>query len=89
MSEAETWWYLSFAGPEGWRGAVFVQAPTFFRAVIEARVRNINPGGEGKGAELDNGDDTPEWARNILLTKADLLRLDREMGEPDPGPIRW
>ena len=75
-------WYLSFAGDEGWRGAVIVQAPGFQAAIQTAWNLGINPGGEVKGAELADDENLPKaapgWARNRLLTKDDLMRIDKE-----------
>lgn len=39
-------WYLSYAGEDGFRGAVFLQAPGPASAVLIANIEKLSPGGE-------------------------------------------
>jgi hypothetical protein len=74
------WWYLSFAEPRKWKGAVIVQARGIMGAVAEANRLGINPGGEVKGARLSPEHTPPENLINRLLSKADI--------ESFPGGVR-
>jgi hypothetical protein len=71
--------YLSFVGEEGFRGGVFIpRAKDIIEAVEEAWRLGINPGGEV--AALGPGPMPPsEWVA-ILLSREDLVALDRVMG---------
>lgn len=40
------WWYLSFAGEDGWLGGCFVRATGIADAVTKAHEAQCNPGGE-------------------------------------------
>lgn len=75
-----TFWWLSFAGDDGFRGGCVV-GPTddFLDAVQLAHRLGINPGGEVCGVELDG--DIPEKWRDKLLDEEDIQALDRAMGE--------
>ena len=48
----EHWMYLSFAGDEGWRGAVLVKAHGLTHAILECNRRKINPHGEVLGVDV-------------------------------------
>lgn len=66
------WWYLSFAGEKSFLGGAIVNAHGFIGAVMEARNRNINPGGEVQGHWIpDDKLPLPRY-RNRLLTLAEL-----------------
>jgi hypothetical protein len=63
--------YLSFAGPEGWRGAVIVEAHGLVDALVLCHVLGINPGGDVACVPVPPEHLPPESARNRLLSKAD------------------
>ena len=67
-----TWWWLSFADPDGFRGVVITHAPDFISAVRSTHARRINPGGEVNGWSMPDeaglGDPAPRW-RDRLLNK--------------------
>lgn len=46
---AEGWWYVSFSGAEGFRGAVIVEAYGVATACAVAHGLGINPGGQAVG----------------------------------------
>lgn len=72
------WWYMSFADENGWLGGCHVQGQTFDAAVKRAWNLGINPGEEIKGLQCPNDYPLPEWAKNKLLNRADMARLNRE-----------
>ncbi len=70
------WYYLSFAGDEGFRGACVVQADDFISAVQETHRRKINPGGQVMGDEFPACETLPsEDYRNRLLSRNDILKI--------------
>jgi hypothetical protein len=67
------WWYLSFAGPEGFRGGCFVEGRDLREATMAAHHHGINPGGEVMGFGLVDGDPPPSGiATYKLLSLVDL-----------------
>ena len=67
----KTFW-LSFAGDDGFLGAVIADADSMVAAVKECHRRKINPGGEVLGFEIPDGADLrgmPKWK---LLQKSDI-----------------
>lgn len=68
------WWYLSYAGPEGWRGGTIVQAHGFVGACDYARRHGITPGPdtETQGHPVPPEQEPPEPFRNRLLTRPEL-----------------
>ena len=81
------WWWLSFCDtekPEGQQflGACFVRGTNMIAAVKNAHMFDINPGGEVQGVEVPSDLIVPEWAKNKLLTKANVERLDAEWAKP-------
>lgn len=64
------WYYLSFAGEEGFRGACIVEAIESMNAVAVATRLGINPGGEVVIVKAPAG--PCPLPVNRLLTKADL-----------------
>lgn len=66
------WWYLSFAGKEGWRGALVVEARGFISAVTMASLLCLNPGGEVKGFLVPPDKLPAKEFTYRLLNKADL-----------------
>ena len=77
-TQPERWWWLSFAGKDGFRGVVITRARGFLSAVQKTHDLGINPGGEVQGAELpEEIMDSPEGKRHIqfadrLLSKQDI-----------------
>lgn len=69
------WWYLSFAGDEGFRGVVIVEASTLLHAVHVCNQLCLNPHGEVAGWHIP-GDlmesDYPPSMRYRLLQREDL-----------------
>lgn len=64
------WWYLSYVGEEGWRGAVVVEAPGFASAVLYANLLHVSPGGEVRGLLVpDDKPPGPEFVRRLLDKK--------------------
>lgn len=65
------WWYLSFAGDEGFRGGAVVEASDAPGALAEAGARKINPGGEVLILPIpaDELRSFPLPLRNRLLTR--------------------
>lgn len=85
-SQPESWWWLSFAGDEGFIGAILTKANGFISAVQKTHTLGINPGGEVKGAQLpDEIMDTPTGRKHIAL--ADRL-LSKSDIETKLGPTR-
>jgi hypothetical protein len=79
--------YLSFAGPEGFRGCCVVKAPDLDSAIHLATMLGINPGGECVGFPFDMTDCPPKY-HDRLLSKEDVAAMDLEMGEDgEPVPI--
>ena len=71
-------WWVSFAGEEGFRGAVMVRADGFLEAVTETHWLGVNPGGEALGFDWpdERAALVPESYMNRLLSKAELEVLD-------------
>jgi hypothetical protein len=71
----DSWWYLSFAGVEGFRGGTYVRAFGEAFAVARATDLGINPGGEvmivGPLTEATMGA-VPAWKRERLLSSEEL-----------------
>lgn len=65
------WWWLSFAGEEGFRGVAVVFADSFLRAVVLTKRLQINPGGEVMGRPLERPP-APRY-RNRLLSRDETL----------------
>ena len=70
-----SWYYLSFAGEEGFRGAVVVEAPTFGLAVLRTTVLKINPHGEVLGAIISEEELPPTIYRHKLLSKEQIKEI--------------
>ncbi len=80
------WWYLTYAGVEGWRGAVLVQAPGFISAVVLASHLKINPGGEVRGIPVpEDKIPAPEFAYRLLT----LDDVERAWDEPVKTIAEW
>ena len=80
-----TWW-LSFAGEEGFRGVLLVEARGLAHALLLANRAQVNPHGEVRGYALPPdvveaagmGDTLRAAPRLTLLSRADLDRLGLE-----------
>jgi hypothetical protein len=68
------WWYLSYAGPDGWKGGAIVEAHGFIGACDYAREHFIKPWPdvETRGMPIPPREIPPEEFRNRLLTRAQL-----------------
>lgn len=75
----ETWWWLSFADHDGFRGAVCIRGDDFLRAVQAAHMFGINPGGQVAGAKVFPFVRVPDWARKKLLNKKECEQFDLEI----------
>jgi hypothetical protein len=79
-----TWFYLSFAGDDGWRGGAFVDGDTILEAVTMAGLLGINPGGEALVIEVPDGlmdAKVPERDRRRLLTREEVEQLEETIDE--------
>lgn len=45
-------WWISYAGEEGWRGGIVIEACTFLGAVDIVNLTRQNPGGEVHGTRV-------------------------------------
>lgn len=73
----EPWWYLSFAGEEGFLGGVVVgPAGGIAEAVQLARRRNCNPGGEVLGCPIPPTLVPPERFRFRLMDKEQVQEME-------------
>jgi hypothetical protein len=79
--EPTQWFYLSFAGEEGFRGACIVEANGILSAVLHCNILGINPGGEVMAIPVpeDQVKDIPEGATNVLLSKEKLYQIFDDM----------
>jgi hypothetical protein len=70
------WIYLSFVD-EVFKGAAVVWAHGMASALKKCWILGINPGGEVRGWELEDGEveRLPDWATNRLLTRAQVEEL--------------
>ena|ERR1700688_3762477 len=79
--EPLSWWYLSFAEPGRFLGAVIVQAHGPTSAIQNAHSLGINPGGQVMSLGIGIADGrvealVPEEMRNRLLTRDEVEALD-------------
>jgi hypothetical protein len=78
------WWWLSFAGEEGFRGVAIVgPADDILSAVRICYSLGINPGGEVAAFTVPEGalPHIPAADRHRLLTEFEARELDRQVGE--------
>lgn len=73
--------WLSFAGDDGFHGAVIVHADDFVMAVMECHLRQINPHGEVQGMEIppDVAARIPDKWKNRILSRQECAEFDKEM----------
>jgi hypothetical protein len=64
--EIETWWWLSFADDNGFRGAAMVRGRGILSAVHEASRLGLNPGGDVAGLSLQDHEPPSEWVGRLL-----------------------
>ena len=70
-------YYLSFAGQEGWRGAVIVPGDSFPEALTLASILELNPGGEVRGLRIDlDRPQPPPGYCGRMLDREDVKNLD-------------
>jgi hypothetical protein len=84
-----SWYYLSFAGDEGFRGCCIVEAGSIEDAHVESVVRKINPGGEVMLFQLtEKMLSLIRWpARNRLLSMMDMEDLWGDLHKLEPEEI--
>jgi hypothetical protein len=72
----QSWFYISFADDDGFRGGCYIQAFGPASAMLRANVEKISPGGEARVFPIPREAERmiPADARNRLLTKAELER---------------
>lgn len=89
--------WLSFAGADGFRGAVITKERGIMTAIVRTRQLGINPGGEVRCEEIDGPRDVMrvyEGMQDRLLSKADLKKLAADNGwtgwpsNPPESPLR-
>ena len=66
------WWYLSYAGEEGFRGGVIIEARGFGSAVLLSNVLKASPGGEVRGLKIPPDKLPPPKYHMRLLTLDEL-----------------
>jgi hypothetical protein len=74
-------WYLSFAGPEGWRGAVVVPAKGMLGALELCNTLGVNPHGQviGHAISPQVAAAFPDSKLGVLLTAKDCAEIFGEM----------
>lgn len=76
---AEGWWWLSFAGEEGWRGVVVTRARGLASALQRTHRLHLNPGGQVSGALIPHPTAPPAAMVDRLITdREELNRLSME-----------
>lgn len=68
------WWFLTFGGEDGFRGACFVKAFGMIDAIEQSHFLGINPGGNVGAGKVSPEMSVPEAAVKRLLSKDDLIR---------------
>ena len=73
-----TWWWLSYASEDGFRGICIVEGEDLIGAARRARELGISPGGQVLGAAIPESEvvTIPESHRNRLLTRDEAIALD-------------
>jgi hypothetical protein len=76
LKEPERWWYLSFADPGKFNGAIIIQAHGMTDALTKINWLGINPGGQVQAIPFRPEVAIPEekW-RNRLLTREELDQI--------------
>lgn len=74
MGEREaTWWWLSYADDDGFRGGAFVQAHSFEAACVESKRLGISPGGQVHGTETPT---TGPFESGRLYSQEEIAQID-------------
>jgi len=73
------WWYLSYAGEEGFRGGAIIAARGFTGAAYAANVLKISPGGQVMGHPIPPEKVPGEEYQHRLLTKRELTEIWDDM----------
>lgn len=66
------WWFLSYAGEDGFHGGVIIQAHGRTEAAYLCRHRGLSPGGQVLILEVPEEELPGEESRNRLLTRPEL-----------------
>jgi hypothetical protein len=72
-----SWFYMSYADENGFRGGCYLQAFGPATAVSRAHIERISPGGEVRIIRIPHEDEDklpPPSMRNRLLTLAELMK---------------
>lgn len=82
--------WLSFAGDDGFHGAVIVHAEDFVTAIMECNLRGINPHGECQGMEIpaDAAVQIPDKWKNRILSRSECADFDAEMSGTKKGEAK-
>lgn len=75
-----SWWYLSFADANGWKGVCLVESTTVLGAISIAHLRSINPGGEVMPVGPIDYDIPDMWTNRLITDKSELEDFDRALG---------
>lgn len=76
-----SWWWLSFATEDGFRGVAIVKAKGFASAHLATSVLGINPGGQIQGLEFN----LPEHVNTFIEKYSNRLLNKEECKEFDDG----
>lgn len=76
-----SWWFLSYADDDGFRGGVIIQAHGQTEAVYLSSHRGISPGGEIRIIPIPDEFLPPDEYRNRLLTRPELNTFWQEEHE--------
>jgi hypothetical protein len=81
MQEPTRWWYLSFAGDDGWKGACIVPGKGVITATLMSKRLKANPGGEVLVIPVpeDLAESIPAEAVGRLLTREEVQRYCGEL----------
>lgn len=73
--------WLSFAGEEGFRGAIIIHANDFMEAIMRTNLLGINPHGEVAGMDIPAvaAAKIPAHWKNRLLNREECEKFDEEM----------
>ncbi len=86
-----TYWYISFATDEGFRGATVVEATSAQSALAVATLRGLNPGGQVAILQVPPGAESDPDKRammNRLVGRAEMIARGAERYADLPQDIR-
>lgn len=87
------WWYLSYAGEDGFHGAIVIRAHGMVEACYLSRHRNVSPGGQVWAVPIpDDRIPAPEycnrllqipdieaiWGKGKLMTLEEIIEMENE-----------